>query len=304
LWLLVASSRAFSILYINTVSVQVFHVSSAVVPNLEALLRRQDLWRLDGHARRFMAGASVATGHAALDRILHSGGWPRAALTELLLDRSGSSELQLLLPVLAELSREQRWQVWINPPFIPYAPALSTAGIAPESLLIVRTEPKQQLWACEQALRSAASGAVLYWPALPLRYAELRKLQVAAASQRSFAFLFRATSNAAHTSPAALRLQLAVAGSQLVVDVLKQRGGRSGQRVLLPQSVLLREQAPVWQCNTLVSDDMAHEHEHELAAVVPDRGTDPGRRRIIGPIAARRSLPRSFSVRSERRALH
>ncbi|MDB6061637.1 MAG: cell division inhibitor SulA [Verrucomicrobiaceae bacterium] len=260
-------------------------------PSLQRLLQRPDLWR----SRDYRSSGGIATGFRELDRALY-GGWPRAALTELLLDRPGIGELELLLPALSALSREQLSQVWINPPFVPYAPALARAGIGPESLLIVRTEPKQQLWACEQALRCAAVGAVLYWPSQPLRYAELRKLQVAAGAQQSFAFLFRGTGNAAHTSPAALRLQLGVADRQLSVQILKQRGGIAGQQVQLPRSLVFDAQMPLSECATLVGAHLTAEEDAFDAIATP--------RRLIEPIANRRPLPRRFSVRTERHATH
>ena len=213
-------------------------------PSLQQLLQRPDVWR--NRDRRVVTSGTRghATGFAALDRELHGGGWPRGALTELLLAQPGIGELQLLMPLLADLSRRQLLQVWINPPFIPYAPALVQRGIALESLLIVRSEPQHLLWACEQALRSAACGAVLYWPARQTRYAELRKLQVAAATQHAMGFLFRDSNTAQHTSPAALRLQLNAADAQLSICIIKQRGREGGQSLLLPREQALQPAQP------------------------------------------------------------
>lgn len=206
-------------------------------PSLQQLLQRPDVWR----QRDRRPGASArgcATGFAALDQLLH-GGWPRGALTELLLAQPGCGELFLLAPLLAELSRQQQLQVWINPPFIPYAPALTQRGIALDTLLIVRGDPRHHLWACEQALRSAACAAVLYWPTQALRYSELRKLQVAAAAETASGFLFRDQRAAQQTSPAVLRLQLEAAATQLSLRVIKQRGREGGQTVLLPRESAL-----------------------------------------------------------------
>jgi hypothetical protein len=218
-----------------------YTVVTIVISSLQQLLQRPDVWR--NRDRRLLTSNArgYATGFITLDHELHGGGWPRGALTELLLAQPGIGELQLLLPLLADLSRRQLLQVWINPPFIPYAPALQQHGITIESILIVRSEPQHLLWACEQALRSAACGAVLYWPMRQIRYAELRKLQVAAAAQNVVGFLFRDTNGAAHTSPAQLRLQLtaitAPHDSHLSIRILKQRGGVSGQQVLLPRDL-------------------------------------------------------------------
>ena len=74
------------------------------VATLDSLLAAQTLW----HAGRHPAAASDGepTGHAALDQLLPQRGWPRRALTELLLPADGIGELALLMPTLARLSRE------------------------------------------------------------------------------------------------------------------------------------------------------------------------------------------------------
>ncbi len=212
-------------------------------PSLEQLLQRSDVWRPRDRRPLTPATRHESTGFTALDRELH-GGWPRSALTELLVARPGIGELFLLTPILAGLGRAQRLQIWINPPFIPYGPALVQRGIALESLLIVRGNPQHHLWACEQALRSAGCGAVLYWPARPLRYPELRKLQVAAATENTMGFLFRDTRTAQQPSPAVLRMQLhaidSSATAQLAIHIVKQRGYTGGQTVLLPRENVLR----------------------------------------------------------------
>jgi len=213
--------------------------------SLHNLLQRPDIWR--PRDRRSSGSSGASTGYGDLDRALHGGGWPRAALTELLVARPGIGELRLLAPLLSELKTQQLWQVWINPPFIPYAPALLQQGIDPALVLIVQGEARQQLWACEQALRSAACGAVLFWPAASLRYTELRKLQVAAAAQHCSGFLLRDTRSAAQPSPAALRLQLHGDEHALQLDILKQRGGNSGQRISLPHGYTLQMQVPINQ---------------------------------------------------------
>ena len=222
--------------------------------SLQRLLQRPDLWRpRDGRSRNNSSNSNAATGFRELDRALYGGGWPRAALTELLSEQSGIGELRLLAPLLATLAAQNLWQLWINPPFIPYAPALLQQGIDPAHLLIVRADARQQLWSCEQALRSAACGAVLYWPTTALRYAELRKLQVAASAQQCVGFLLRSTRNAAQTSPAALRLQLSTEDNQLLIQITKQRGGNIGQRILLARPAALQQHAPLRERPTIAS---------------------------------------------------
>ena len=199
---------------------------------LEQLLQRADLWR--GGEESARRDGAVPTGHPRLDEHL-GGGWPRGALTELLLDHRGIGELRLLLPALARLGAE-RWLAWIDPPLVPYAPALAAAGIDLARLLWVQPpDADERLWAAEQTLRSGACGAVLLWPGRitnPLP----RRLQLAAEHGDSSGFLFRPRSTAAQHSPAALRLQLEPAADGLRVAPLKRRGGRLPAPLLLAVS--------------------------------------------------------------------
>ncbi|MDE2314898.1 MAG: DNA lesion error-prone repair protein ImuA, partial [Xanthomonadaceae bacterium] len=71
-----------------------------VVVAIDALLQPQRVWR--GRPAAPPAGAQP-TGHAGLDAVLPSGGWPEAALSELLIPADGVGELQLLWPTLARL---------------------------------------------------------------------------------------------------------------------------------------------------------------------------------------------------------
>ena len=94
----------------------------------QALLKHPNLWRAGELNQHRSPG--LRTGYDLLDRHLPGQGWPSSGLVELLLPCAGVGELRLLLPALAELSRrQQRWVGWVNPPFIPYAPALQAAGI-------------------------------------------------------------------------------------------------------------------------------------------------------------------------------
>ena len=63
---------------------------------LDALLAARTVWPAGKGAVRMVDGES--TGHAALDAVLPQGGWPRRALSELLLPADGVGELELLLP--------------------------------------------------------------------------------------------------------------------------------------------------------------------------------------------------------------
>jgi len=178
---------------------------SAPEPLLDALLLRSRLWR--GDTRADVALPSEPTGHASLDALLPGGGWPRAALTELLVAQPGIGELSLLVPALARLSRRDAWIALVAPPCLPYAPALASAGIELSRLLVIRVhDGADRLWAMEQALASGACSAVLGWPTF-IRERALRRLQLAAENGKALGFYFSA-GEATSSSLAALRLQL------------------------------------------------------------------------------------------------
>jgi len=200
-----------------------------------ALLDRSDIWRGDSLSR---AGASVvSSGFAELDAGLPGGGWPVGTLTEILPAHAGIGELRLLGPALA--SRRGSRLAWIAPPYLPYAPALAAAGFDIASLIVVRAAShRETLWAAEQALASNACGAVLAWLSgakyAEVKYAELRRLQIAAEGGRAPAFLFRPPEVSSEASPAALRIALGTSGGGLAVDVFKRRGTPLARPILLP----------------------------------------------------------------------
>ncbi|MFO2463051.1 translesion DNA synthesis-associated protein ImuA [Pseudomonas sp. 15FMM2] len=162
------------------------------------------------------------TGLTALDAVLPSGGWPEAALSEILINQEGVGELQLVWPTLARLSTAGERIVLVAPPYIPYPHAWTNAGVDLRQLVLVQANDRDALWAVEQCLRSGSCGAVLCWP----RQADdraLRRLQVAAETGQTLAFAWRAMSEAINPSPAALRLAVEARPAQ--VRVLKCRGG-------------------------------------------------------------------------------
>jgi hypothetical protein len=199
-------------------------------PALVRLLSHPAIWRGGDCAHE---PACVATGFAELDAALPGGGWPRAALTELLLEREGIGELRLTLPALAQLQAEGRSIVWIAPPYRPYAPALTAAGLDLARLVIVRgTSRSEALWAYEQALRAPECGAAFGWiPAHDDR--ALRRLQVAAREGRTWGVLWRRPGERATAAAAPLRLALAPSQGRLAVRVLKRRGAELPRPIML-----------------------------------------------------------------------
>ncbi|MEK7877392.1 MAG: translesion DNA synthesis-associated protein ImuA, partial [Pseudomonadota bacterium] len=198
---------------------------------LAEILAHPAIWR--GNRPVAVSLPSLSTGFPVLDAALPGGGWPTAALIEILPQHEGIGELRILGHALSRLTDQGRFLVWIAPPYLPYAPALRSAGIDLARLIIVKTHsPRETLWATEQALRSNACAAVLAWP-LTANYAELRRLQIAAEGNPVLAVLFRSPRVARETTPAPLRLSLATAHGELAVRVLKRRGAPLVNPILL-----------------------------------------------------------------------
>jgi len=202
---------------------------------LDAILQQHPVWRGGSLARPISV---LPTGFTALEAELPGGGWPRQALTEVLHEGFGLGELGLILPALAALTAAGQRAVWIAPPHVPYAPALTAAGVDLVNLLIIRPQNRYYaLWAAEQALRSGSCHLLAAW--LPasrpkVRYAELQRLAVAAETGQAAAFVFRPLAAAAESSPACLRLALEPAGLELGLQILKRRGAPLVTPLYLP----------------------------------------------------------------------
>ncbi len=228
--------------------------------NIASVLTRTDTWR--GYSQR-LPRSTIATGHSHLDRLLQ-GGWPVSALSELLPQQPGIGELSLLLPTIKYYADNHQLCVWLDPPYQPYAPTLVAAGIALDKLLIVRSKsPAEWLWAAEQSIRSGA--LLLAWAKQkPPRYADLRKLQLAAANSNNAAFLFSAPSALDAPSPVALRLELqSLQVNQLLLRVRKMRGTASGEQLQLHLGEASAQRIPFTQ---LPAD---RHHGYSSHAVLP-----------------------------------
>ena len=192
-----------------------------------------------------------------LDAQLPGGGWPRRALSELLLRQPGIGEIRLLSPCLTSIQRSGRLVMLFDPPAALSAWALAQLGFDVEQLLLINTRTAQlppgrpeavarplggrarndrglssealpsgdSLWALEQALKSGHVGAVLAWLPPRLRAERLRRLQLAAHAHDGPAFMLREMTAAERPTAAPLRLALRPAGADaLGVRLLKRRG--------------------------------------------------------------------------------
>ena len=219
----------------------------------------EGLWRARELPRHRVADVGISTGFPALDDVLADQGWPPAGLVELLSEDYGIGELRLLSPALATLSStDDRCIAWVNPPHLPYAPALHAVGIDPARVLLVNAnDHAEALWALEQACKSGACSAVLGWlepsagereglaPRMKepkVRFTEIRRLQFAAKQGRTWANLFRPVRATREASAAELRLRLGpLSEDRLNVDIVKRRGGWPLQGIELPLSVGLTQ---------------------------------------------------------------
>jgi len=230
--------------------------STAARPAPETL--HPALWL--GHQLGRQAVDAVASGFPELDAQLPGGGWPRRALTELLLPHPGIGELRLLAASLAALQGSGRLVMLFDPPAPLAAGALVQLGLDVAQLLVIHTRAAthaatipaaDSLWAQEQALKSGHVGAVLAWLPPRLRAERLRRLQLAAQAHDGPAFVLRESAAALQPSAAPLRLALSPGGAdRLSLRVLKRRGPPLSQPLVLDlppvlcEAALRRVQAP------------------------------------------------------------
>jgi len=257
---------------------------------LEAL--HPALWRahqLGRHSER-----AHSSGFPALDVQLPGRGWPKRALTELLLPHPGVGEIRLLAPSIASTLREGRLVMLFDPPACLSSWALLQLGIDAEQLLVVYTRrPPVQgaappglrgaeshveaggdaLWALEQSFKSGHVGALLAWLPPRMQPERLRRLQLAVQAHDGPAFMLREAAAADRPSAAPLRLALRSAGvDRLAVHVMKRRGP------LLAQAVQL-ELPPMVPAEVAAEADLARERT-AAARPLRQRTFEPRGRRI------------------------
>lgn len=201
------------------------------------LVQLPGVWR--GGELEHASLPAIPTGHAPLDAELPGGGWPAGTLGEVLHDGVGIGEVSLLAGALARASEGGRMVAWIDPPHLPYAPALAQAGVPLDRCLVVRPgNAEDALWAAEQALKSGACGAVLLWPRDPA-YACMRRLQLAAATGRAMAVCFRPGAAERLSTPAHLRIVLSMEEDALRIRIPKRRGPPLVKPIALARGPLL-----------------------------------------------------------------
>lgn len=190
---------------------------------LDALLKTEpSLWR---GRDRYNDQASIPTGFDSLDAALPSRGWHIGGVTELLVDQEGIGELSLLLPALRHVTADGQWATFINPPHVPYAPALGNAGIRPDRLLIIDSQDDANtLWAAEQVLRAGIFASVVVWVNKSTAQKQ-RRLQLAAETGKTWATVYRPMHTGREHSPVSTRIALSLQGGRLSLDIIKVRSG-------------------------------------------------------------------------------
>ncbi len=246
----------------------------------EKLLKHPDLWRA-GQISPAQTRRGITTGYPGLDQHLPGHGWPADGLMELLLPCAGIGELRLLMPALRALSNTQnRWLAWINPPFIPYAPALQAAGIESSKILLIHPRSHEDaLWALERACKSGSCASVFAWmDEKKLSIKDSRRLQVAAKQGKTLSCLFRPEQARNHSSMAELRLALSSPGTdQINIDILKRRGGWPLQNIslMLNQNTAspaapIQEQLSLWRTLRYSADqNKRNRHEDQRSTTIP-----------------------------------
>jgi protein ImuA len=168
---------------------------------------------------------TIPTGQTVLDAQLPGGGWPRQALTEVLLAQHGAAEWRLLMPALRACLSDAHPLLAIGCPHVPHAPGLQQAGLLPSQLVWVQAKSMaERLWATEQAIQSSGPGAVMAW--LPhAQPAQIRRLVSHAAQRLAPTFIIRPASCQHESSAAPLRVLLAPQGPwHLSLQIVKRRG--------------------------------------------------------------------------------
>ncbi len=210
------------------------HKIRIVVSGLQALLKHKGIWRAEDIAEiaAYQRRTNLPTGFTALDRLLYGNGWPRDGLVEILPEVHGCGELQLLIPGLCRLMGEEtRWIAWVNPPFVPYAPALNAHDIDVNRVFLVHPKNhREALWATEKILESGSCSAILVWlDEQQLEEKQLRRIQTRAKEGRAWITIFRPMHAQVKSSPAELRLSLRLAEThtkdQVNLSILKRKGG-------------------------------------------------------------------------------
>lgn len=113
------------------------------------------------------------------------------SVTEIVVQNDDFNSIPMLMPLLAQLSKDDRWFVWIAPPVSLPKQTLLAAGIDLQKVILLNPDDKHST--CElakQALSTGTSHAVISWPGY-LSESELNELESAAQQGQSHGIVIR-----------------------------------------------------------------------------------------------------------------
>lgn len=117
-------------------------------------------------------------------------------VTEIIMRDDELSNMPMLMPLLAQLSRDDRWFVWVAPPVVLPKALLADAGIDLSKVILLKPDENHSVYdlSC-QALRAGTCHAVITWSG-HLSEDELNELEAAAHQGSSHGIVIRGRHNA------------------------------------------------------------------------------------------------------------
>jgi cell division inhibitor SulA len=114
-----------------------------------------------------------------------------SSITEIIMRGEAWNNVQTLLPLLAQLSHDQRWLAWVAPPQLLPKAQLKAAGFDLDKIILLKPNSQRDtLSLARQALESGTCHAVISWFGA-LEDDQLSGLAQAADLGNSRAFLIR-----------------------------------------------------------------------------------------------------------------
>tara|TARA_B100000767_G_C19764911_1_gene537050 strand:- start:2005 stop:2460 length:456 start_codon:yes stop_codon:yes gene_type:complete len=112
-------------------------------------------------------------------------------ITEIIVRGEAWNNIQILLPLLAQLSHDQRWLAWVAPPKLLPKAELKAAGFDLNKIILLKPDAQHDTMSlAHRALKSGTCHAVISWFGA-LADDQLNELAQAAELGNSRAFLIR-----------------------------------------------------------------------------------------------------------------
>lgn len=112
-------------------------------------------------------------------------------VTEIIVQNDDFNSMPMLMPLLAQLSNDDRWFVWIAPPVLLPKQLLLNAGIDLQKVILLNPDSKHSTFElAKQALSTGTSHAVISWPGF-LSDEQLNELESAATTGQSHGIVIR-----------------------------------------------------------------------------------------------------------------